>query len=24
MARNINKLEDPAWIVFPWENWWAN
>lgn len=18
----INKLEDPAWIVFPWEEWW--
>lgn len=21
-ARRINKLEDPRWIVFPWENWW--
>lgn len=20
----INKLETPAWIVFPWENWWEN
>lgn len=19
----INKLEDPAWIVFPWEEWWG-
>jgi len=19
---SINKLEDPAWIVFPWEAWW--
>jgi hypoxanthine phosphoribosyltransferase len=18
----INKLEDPCWVVFPWENWW--
>jgi len=18
----INKLEDPTWIVFPWEEWW--
>ena len=18
----INKLEDPQWIVFPWEDWW--
>jgi hypothetical protein len=18
----INKAEDPSWIVFPWENWW--
>lgn len=18
----INKLETPAWVVFPWENWW--
>lgn len=18
----INKLDDPSWIVFPWENWW--
>lgn len=21
-ALTINKLEDPVWIVFPWENWW--
>lgn len=20
----LNKLEDPVWIVFPWENWWSN
>ena len=20
----INKQETPAWIVFPWENWWEN
>lgn len=20
----INKLETPAWIVFPWEAWWEN
>lgn len=19
---NINKHEDPCWVVFPWENWW--
>jgi len=19
----INKIENPEWIVFPWENWWA-
>ena len=19
---DINKLEDPVWCVFPWENWW--
>ena len=18
----VNKLENPAWFVFPWENWW--
>jgi len=23
-GRNINKLDDPCWVVFPWENWWAN
>jgi len=21
-AREINKIEDPQWIVFPWEEWW--
>lgn len=21
-ALTINKLENPVWIVFPWENWW--
>lgn len=21
-GRNINKYEDPCWVVFPWENWW--
>lgn len=21
-ALEINKLEDPCWIVFPWEHWW--
>lgn len=21
-GRNINKFEDPCWVVFPWENWW--
>jgi uncharacterized protein len=21
-AREVNKLEDPQWIVFPWEDWW--
>lgn len=20
----INKLEEPSWVVFPWENWWEN
>jgi hypothetical protein len=19
---DINKLDDPSWIVFPWESWW--
>lgn len=19
---NINKLDDPCWVVFPWERWW--
>jgi xanthine phosphoribosyltransferase len=21
-GRNINKLDNPCWVVFPWENWW--
>jgi len=21
-AKEVNKLEDPQWIVFPWEDWW--
>ena len=21
-GRNINKYEDPCWVVFPWESWW--
>ena len=21
-ARTVNKLDDPQWIVFPWEEWW--
>ena len=21
-AMEVNKLEDPQWIVFPWEDWW--
>lgn len=21
-AQTINKLDDPQWIVFPWEEWW--
>lgn len=21
-AQTVNKLEDPQWIVFPWEEWW--
>lgn len=20
----INKVEDPCWVVFPWEMWWNN
>ena len=20
---NINKINDPQWIVFPWEQWWT-
>lgn len=22
-AEEINKIEDPSWIVFPWEEWWS-
>jgi xanthine phosphoribosyltransferase len=21
-SKEINKAEDPSWIIFPWENWW--
>lgn len=21
-AQTINKINDPSWIVFPWEEWW--
>ena len=21
-ACEINKSEDPSWVVFPWEDWW--
>lgn len=21
-AESINKIEDPSWVVFPWEEWW--
>jgi len=21
-AKHINKMEEPEWVVFPWENWW--
>lgn len=21
---DINKADDPSWIVFPWEDWWKN
>lgn len=24
VGKTINKLEDPVWVVFPWENWWQN
>lgn len=23
VGTSINKLEDPCWVVFPWENWWG-
>jgi xanthine phosphoribosyltransferase len=23
VGKTINKLDDPCWVVFPWENWWA-
>lgn len=22
-GRSVNKMEDPQWIVFPWEEWWT-
>jgi hypoxanthine phosphoribosyltransferase len=22
VAATINKLENPVWVVFPWESWW--
>ena len=22
VSQEINKAEDPSWIVFPWEEWW--
>jgi len=22
-AMDINKQEDPCWVVFPWESWWS-
>ena len=22
IGTEINKAEDPSWIVFPWEEWW--
>ena len=24
VGTEINKLETPCWVVFPWENWWEN
>lgn len=21
-GKTINKLDDPVWVVFPWESWW--
>lgn len=24
VGMEINKLETPCWVVFPWENWWEN
>ena len=24
IGTHINKLENPCWVVFPWENWWEN
>ena len=23
VGTSINKLEDPCWVVFPWESWWT-
>jgi hypoxanthine phosphoribosyltransferase len=22
-ANNIDKVQDPVWVVFPWEDWWT-
>jgi hypothetical protein len=22
VGQSINKLEEPIWCVFPWEEWW--
>ena len=24
VGRTINKHDDPCWVVFPWESWWAS
>ena len=21
-AKHVNKLNDPQWVIFPWEDWW--
>lgn len=23
-GREIDKVKDPCWVVFPWESWWKN
>lgn len=23
-GRGIDKVKDPCWVVFPWENWWIS